>query len=79
MKPSLLLKTHLNSKFKNMLGVEAKYRLQQDRQSAERLLKAVCESTLQWISQLCDEARNAAEADAAKRAVRYRFWAALLC
>ncbi|KAF8867182.1 hypothetical protein BDZ45DRAFT_609382 [Acephala macrosclerotiorum] len=50
-----------------------------DRQSAERLLKAARESTLQWISHLRDEVRNAAEADAAARAARYGFWAALLC
>ncbi|KAH8589073.1 hypothetical protein B0O99DRAFT_523793 [Bisporella sp. PMI_857] len=50
-----------------------------DRQSAERLLKAARESTLQWISHLRDEVRNAVEADAAERAARYGFWAALLC
>ena len=50
-----------------------------DRQSAERLVKAARESTLQWISHLRDEVRNAAEADAAERAARYGFWAALLC
>jgi hypothetical protein len=50
-----------------------------DRQSAERLLKVARESTLQWISRLRDEVRNAAEADAAERAARYGFWAALLC
>ncbi len=51
----------------------------EDRQSAERLLKAARESTLQWISRLRDEVRNAAEADTAERAARYGFWAALLC
>ncbi|MCJ1402282.1 hypothetical protein MMC11_005502 [Xylographa trunciseda] len=50
-----------------------------DRQSAERLLKAARESSLQWISHLRDEVRNAVEADAAERAARYGFWAALLC
>ncbi|TVY43757.1 hypothetical protein LSUB1_G001260 [Lachnellula subtilissima] len=50
-----------------------------DRQSAERLLKAAREWTLQWISHLRDEVRNAVEADAAERAARYGFWAALLC
>jgi Protein of unknown function (DUF3638) len=50
-----------------------------DRQSADRLLKAARESTLQWISHLRDEVRNAVEADAAERAARYGFWAALLC
>ncbi|KAF4631564.1 hypothetical protein G7Y89_g6567 [Cudoniella acicularis] len=50
-----------------------------DRQSAESLLKAARESTLQWISHLRDEVRNAVEADAAERAARYGFWAALLC
>ena len=50
-----------------------------DRQSAERLLKAARELTLQWISRLRDEVRNAVEADAAERAARYGFWAALLC
>jgi Protein of unknown function (DUF3638) len=50
-----------------------------DRKSAERLLKTAREATLQWISRLRDEARNAAEADAAERAGRYGFWAALLC
>jgi Protein of unknown function (DUF3638) len=51
----------------------------QDRQSAESLLKAARESTLQWICRLRDEVRNATEADAAERAARYGFWAALLC
>jgi Protein of unknown function (DUF3638) len=51
----------------------------QDRQSAEKLLKAARRSTLQWTSRLRDEVRNAAEADAAERAARYGFWAALLC
>ena len=50
-----------------------------DRQSAERLLKAARESTVQWTSRLRDEVRNAAEADAAKRAAEYGLWAALLC
>ena len=50
-----------------------------DRQSAKRLLKAARESTLQWISHLRDEVRNVAEADAAARAARCGFWAALLC
>jgi len=50
-----------------------------DRQSAEMLLKGARETTLQWISHLRDEARNAAEADAAERAATYGFWAALLC
>jgi hypothetical protein len=50
-----------------------------DRQSAERLLKAARELTLQWISRLRDEVRNAVEADASERAARYGFWAALLC
>ena len=50
-----------------------------DRQSAERLLEAARKSTLQWISRLRDEVRNAPEADAAKRAATYGFWAALLC
>ncbi|KAH8656605.1 hypothetical protein BGZ60DRAFT_384977 [Tricladium varicosporioides] len=51
----------------------------QDRQSAEGLLKVARESTLKWISHLRDEVRNAVEADAAERAARYGFWAALLC
>jgi len=51
----------------------------QDRQSAEMLLKGARGSTLQWISHLRDEVRNAAEADAAERAATYGFWAALLC
>ena len=51
----------------------------QDRQSAERLLKAARASTLQWISDLRDEVRSAVEAGAAERAARYGFWAALLC
>jgi hypothetical protein len=38
-----------------------------------------CDSTLQWISHLRDEVRNAAEAGAAERAARHGFWAALLC
>lgn len=50
-----------------------------DRQSAERLLKMARQSTLQWISCLRDEVRNATEADAAERAARYGFWSALLC
>jgi hypothetical protein len=50
-----------------------------DRQSAERLLRAARDSTLKWTSRLRDEVRNAAEADAAERAARYGFWAALLC
>ena len=50
-----------------------------DRKSAERLLKAARESTLQWISHLRDEVRIAVEADTAERAARYGFWAALLC
>jgi len=50
-----------------------------DRQSAAMLLKGARDSTLQWISHLRDEVRNAAEADAAERAAMYGFWAALLC
>lgn len=50
-----------------------------DRQSAEKLLKAARQSTLQWVSQLRDEVRNAVSADGAERAARYGFWAALLC
>ncbi|KAH7323576.1 hypothetical protein BKA65DRAFT_511056 [Rhexocercosporidium sp. MPI-PUGE-AT-0058] len=49
------------------------------RQAAELLLKTARESTLQWISHLRDEVRTALEADAAERAARYGFWAALLC
>ncbi|OCK76192.1 hypothetical protein K432DRAFT_428888 [Lepidopterella palustris CBS 459.81] len=50
-----------------------------DHQSAERLLTAARGATLQWISNLRDEVRNATEADVAERAARYGFWAALLC
>ena len=50
-----------------------------DRQSAEKLLKTARQSTLQWISRLRDEVRNAVSADRAERAARYGFWAALLC
>jgi len=50
-----------------------------DRQSAERLLKAARKAAAQWVSCLRDEVRNATEADAAERAARYGFWAALLC
>ena len=50
-----------------------------DRQSAETLLRTARESTLSWISRLRNEVRNAAEADTARRAAEYGFWAALLC
>ncbi|RFU32830.1 hypothetical protein B7463_g3489, partial [Scytalidium lignicola] len=49
------------------------------RESAKMLLKNAREATLQWISHLRDEVRNATEADAAERAAIYGFWAALLC
>ena len=49
------------------------------RQSAERLLKSARNATLQWVTRLRNEVRNAAEADVAERAARYGFWAALLC
>ena len=50
-----------------------------ERQAAEKLLRTARESTLNWISRLHDEVRHAAEADAARRAAGYGFWAALLC
>ena len=50
-----------------------------DRQGAETLLTGAREATLSWLSRLRDEARNAADADAAQRAANYGFLAALLC
>ncbi|KAH0566486.1 hypothetical protein GP486_000104 [Trichoglossum hirsutum] len=48
-------------------------------QAAERLLKAARDITLQWVTRLRIEIRNAEEADVAQRAAMYGFWAALLC
>ncbi|KAI9772801.1 MAG: hypothetical protein M1839_002302 [Geoglossum umbratile] len=44
-----------------------------------RLLEKVRTVTLQWISLLRAEVCGAIEADAAERAARYAFWAALIC
>jgi hypothetical protein len=49
------------------------------RQSANRILGIARDATLNWISRLRDEVRNAADAAAAMRAAHYGFWAALLC
>lgn len=50
-----------------------------ERKYVEVLLMAAREVTLQWISCLRDEVRNAVEAGVAERAAKYGFWAALLC
>ncbi|KAE8372270.1 hypothetical protein BDV26DRAFT_274461 [Aspergillus bertholletiae] len=46
---------------------------------ANTLLLQIRSITLQWINHLRDETRNASEVDAAERAARYCFLAALLC